>query len=78
MRYTFATDTELQNEMKKVSKRGFNEGGFSGVCVCVCAMVCMSFRKESPEGLEVYLHALQLLTTIDEGVQYLGKIYAVI
>ncbi|KAI1895640.1 hypothetical protein AGOR_G00108310 [Albula goreensis] len=26
-------------------------------------------RLESPEGLEVYLHALQLLTTVDEGVQ---------
>nr|AFO64939.1 serum amyloid A-like protein 1 [Oplegnathus fasciatus] len=26
-------------------------------------------RSESPNGLEVYLHALQLLTTIDEGLQ---------
>ncbi|XP_056907849.1 protein saal1 isoform X1 [Takifugu flavidus] len=26
-------------------------------------------RSESPNGLEVYLHALQLLTTIDEGIQ---------
>lgn len=30
-------------------------------------------RSESPNGLEVYLHALQLLTTIDEGIQTLGK-----
>ncbi|KAL0968821.1 hypothetical protein UPYG_G00272310 [Umbra pygmaea] len=28
-------------------------------------------RHDSPEGLEVYLHALQLLTTIDEGIQTL-------
>lgn len=26
-------------------------------------------RSESPSGLEVYLHTLQLLTTIDEGIQ---------
>lgn len=30
-------------------------------------------RSESPHGLEVYLHALQLLTTIDEGLQTFGK-----
>lgn len=30
-------------------------------------------RSESPNGLEVYLHALQLLTTIDEGIQTFGK-----
>ncbi|XP_071760895.1 protein saal1 [Centroberyx gerrardi] len=29
-------------------------------------------RSESPDGLEVYLHALQLLTTIDEGIQTLA------
>ncbi|KAI4880342.1 hypothetical protein NFI96_021107, partial [Prochilodus magdalenae] len=31
----------------------------------------IQLRNESPEGLEVYLHALQLLTTVDEGVQTL-------
>lgn len=30
-------------------------------------------RSESPKGLEVYLHALQLLTTIDEGIQMFGE-----
>ena len=30
-------------------------------------------RSESPNGLEVYLHTLQLLTTIDEGIQSFGK-----
>ncbi|KAJ8002528.1 hypothetical protein DPEC_G00159850 [Dallia pectoralis] len=29
-------------------------------------------RPESPEGLEVYLHTMQLLTTIDEGIQALA------
>lgn len=29
-------------------------------------------RSESPIGLEVYLHALQLLTTVDEGIQTLA------
>ncbi|XP_036391653.1 protein saal1 isoform X1 [Megalops cyprinoides] len=28
-------------------------------------------RAESPEGLEVYLHAVQLLTTVEEGIQAL-------
>ncbi|XP_017562124.1 protein saal1 [Pygocentrus nattereri] len=31
----------------------------------------IQLRKESPEALEVYLHALQLLTTVHEGVQSL-------
>lgn len=30
-------------------------------------------RSESPNGLEVYLHTLQLLTTIDEGIQMFGE-----
>lgn len=29
-------------------------------------------RPESPEGLEVYLHVLQLLTTVNEGIQILA------
>ncbi|CAB1331823.1 unnamed protein product [Coregonus sp. 'balchen'] len=29
-------------------------------------------RSESPEGLKVYLHALQLLTTIHQGIETLG------
>ncbi|KAJ8391344.1 hypothetical protein AAFF_G00089740 [Aldrovandia affinis] len=31
-------------------------------------------RPESPEGMEVYLHVLQLLTTVDEGVQALVEL----
>lgn len=30
-------------------------------------------RSESLNGLEVYLHAFQLLSTIDEGIQVFGK-----
>ncbi|XP_034032220.1 protein saal1 [Thalassophryne amazonica] len=29
----------------------------------------MQLRSESPDGLEVYLHVFQLLTTVDEGIQ---------
>lgn len=30
-------------------------------------------RSDSPEGLDVYMHILQLLTTVDEGIQAIGK-----
>lgn len=30
-------------------------------------------RSENPNGLEVYLHTFQLLTTVDEGIQSFGK-----
>ncbi|KAK1789707.1 hypothetical protein P4O66_015597 [Electrophorus voltai] len=32
----------------------------------------VQIRKEGPEALEAYMHALQLLTTVDEGLQHLG------
>lgn len=47
-----------------------------GVSMCelkVCVHVCVCLRSESSEGLEVYLHAIQLLTTVDEGIQAMGK-----
>ncbi|XP_076847051.1 protein saal1 isoform X2 [Brachyhypopomus gauderio] len=31
----------------------------------------VQLRKESPEALDAYIHALQLLTTVDEGLQHL-------
>ncbi|XP_026877225.2 protein saal1 isoform X2 [Electrophorus electricus] len=31
----------------------------------------VQIRKEGPEALEAYMHALQLLTTVDEGLQHL-------
>lgn len=29
--------------------------------------------SENPEGLDVYMHILQLLTTVDDGIQAIGK-----
>nr|XP_040017717.1 protein saal1 [Gasterosteus aculeatus aculeatus] len=38
--------------------------------VAACLLeAAKQLRSESPNGLEVYLHALQLLTTVDEGIQ---------
>lgn len=34
--------------------------------------VCSS---ENPEGLDVYMHILQLLTTVDDGIQAIGKVF---
>ena len=31
------------------------------------------YRSDNPEGLDVYMHVLQLLTTVDEGIQAIGK-----
>lgn len=38
-----------------------------------CVSLLLVLRSESPAGLEVYLHALHLLTTVDEGLQAYGK-----
>lgn len=35
------------------------------------------YRSESPNGVEVYLHILQLLTTVEEGLQAFGKQFKV-
>ncbi|XP_036962502.1 protein saal1 isoform X2 [Acanthopagrus latus] len=44
--------------------------GESHLDVVSCLLeAAKQLRSESPNGLEVYLHALQLLTTIDEGIQ---------
>ncbi|KAM8751136.1 protein saal1 [Acanthopagrus schlegelii] len=44
--------------------------GESHLDVASCLLeAAKQLRSESPNGLEVYLHALQLLTTIDEGIQ---------
>lgn len=31
------------------------------------------FSSENLEGLDVYMHILQLLTTVDDGMQAIGK-----
>lgn len=33
------------------------------------------FSSENPEGLDVYMHILQLLTTVDDGIQAIGKVF---
>ncbi|XP_049429181.1 protein saal1 [Epinephelus fuscoguttatus] len=46
------------------------EDGESRLDVASCLLeAAKQLRSESPNGLEVYLHALQLLTTVDEGIQ---------
>ncbi|XP_031138849.1 protein saal1 [Sander lucioperca] len=45
------------------------EDGESHLDVASCLLeAAKQLRSESPNGLEVYLHTLQLLTTIDEGI----------
>lgn len=47
--------------------------GQSRLDVASCLLeAAKQLRAESPNGLEVYLHALQLLTTVDEGIQTLA------
>ena len=33
------------------------------------------FSSENLEGLDVYMHVLQLLTTVDDGIQAIGKVF---
>lgn len=33
------------------------------------------FSSENLEGLDVYMHILQLLTTVDDGIQAIGKMF---
>ncbi|XP_072291461.1 protein saal1 isoform X2 [Eucyclogobius newberryi] len=47
--------------------------GESCVDVASCLLeAAKQLRSESPNGLEIYLHILQLLTTITEGIQIFG------
>ncbi|XP_037538895.1 protein saal1 [Nematolebias whitei] len=46
------------------------EDGQNQLDVILCLLeAAKQLRSESPNGLEVYLHILQLLTTVDEGLQ---------
>uniref|UniRef100_A0A8C3A9E9 Serum amyloid A-like 1 n=1 Tax=Cyclopterus lumpus TaxID=8103 RepID=A0A8C3A9E9_CYCLU len=50
-----------------------DDGSQSRLDVASCLLeAAKQLRSESPNGLEVYLHALQLLTTVDEGIQTLA------
>ncbi|KAF7658621.1 hypothetical protein LDENG_00009960 [Lucifuga dentata] len=49
------------------------DDGESHLDVVSCLLeAAKQLRSESPNGLEVYLHILQLLTTVDEGIQTLA------
>ncbi|XP_023278158.1 protein SAAL1 [Seriola lalandi dorsalis] len=67
----FDLDEELMKSWITAQPREEEEDdGESCLDVASCLLeAAKQLRQESPNGLEVYLHALQLLTTIDEGIQ---------
>ncbi|XP_059191557.1 protein saal1 [Centropristis striata] len=68
----FDLDEELMKSWITAQPSGEDEedGAESRLDVPSCFLeAAKQLRSESPNGLEVYLHALQLLTTIDEGIQ---------
>ncbi|KAM8892302.1 protein saal1 [Spinachia spinachia] len=63
-----AQQSEVEPEDKEDKEE--KEGGPGRPHVALCLLeAARQLRSESPNGLEVYLHALQLLTTVDEGIQ---------
>nr|XP_046251132.1 protein saal1 isoform X2 [Scatophagus argus] len=66
----FDIDEELMKSWITAQPSGVEDDGESHLNVASCLLeAAKQLRSESPKGLEVYLHALQLLTTIDEGIQ---------
>ncbi|XP_068459847.1 protein saal1 [Clinocottus analis] len=67
---------DLDEELMKswiTAQPSEEEDGQSRLDVASCLLeAAKQLRAESPNGLEVYLHALQLLTTVDEGIQTLA------
>ncbi|XP_037307732.2 protein saal1 [Pungitius pungitius] len=60
--------TAQQSEEEEEAEE--EEAGPRSPNVAACLLeAAKQLRSESPNGLEVYLHALQLLTTVDEGIQ---------
>ncbi|XP_020790876.1 protein saal1 isoform X2 [Boleophthalmus pectinirostris] len=58
-----------------VTHKSHPEAGDGESCVDVVSCLLEAgkqLRSESPKGLEIYLHILQLLTTITEGMQIFG------
>lgn len=65
---------DLDEELMKswITALPSEEGGDGESCLDVASCLleaAKQLRSESPNGLEVYIHSLQLLTTIDEGIQ---------
>ncbi|CAK6961495.1 protein saal1 [Scomber scombrus] len=66
----FDLDEELMKNWVTVQPSEEGDEGESRLDVASCLLeAAKQLRSESPNGLEVYLHAIQLLTTIDEGIQ---------
>lgn len=66
----FDLDEELMKSWIAAQPSETEDDGESRLEVASCLLeAAKQLRSESPNGLEVYIHALQLLTTIDEGVQ---------
>lgn len=66
----FDLDEELMRSW--ITTEPCDEGGDGEGCVDLASCLleaAKQLRSESPNGLEVYLHILQLLTTINEGIQ---------
>ncbi|XP_045885370.1 protein saal1 isoform X1 [Micropterus dolomieu] len=68
----FDLDEELMKSWitAQPSEEEDDDDGQSRLDVASCLLeAAKQLRSECPNGLEVYLHALQLLTTVDEGIQ---------
>ncbi|XP_070828922.1 protein saal1 [Chaetodon trifascialis] len=66
----FDLDEELMKSWITAQPSEEEDDGESRLDVASCLLeAAKQLRSESPNGLEVYFHALQLLTTIDEGIQ---------
>ncbi|XP_039989690.1 protein saal1 [Xiphias gladius] len=66
----FDLDEELMKSWITAQPSEEEEDGESRLDVASCLLeAAKQLSPESKNGLEVYLHALQLLTTIDEGIQ---------
>ncbi|XP_076590004.1 protein saal1 [Chaetodon auriga] len=66
----FDLDEELMKSWITAQPSEEEEDGESRLDVASCLLeAAKQLRSESPNGLEVYIHALQLLTTIDVGIQ---------
>ncbi|KAK2917754.1 protein saal1 [Channa argus] len=67
----FDLDEELMKSWIAAQPSKEDDAGESCLDVVSCLLeAAKQLRSESPNGLEVYLHAFQLLTTIDEGIRF--------
>uniref|UniRef100_A0A4W6DBS7 Serum amyloid A-like 1 n=1 Tax=Lates calcarifer TaxID=8187 RepID=A0A4W6DBS7_LATCA len=65
----FDLDEELMKSWIAAQPSEEDDDGESRLDLASCLLeAAKQLRPESPNGLEVFLHALQLLTTIDEGI----------